>query len=262
MSIKNKFKRDGYVVVNKVLSKVDVAKLKNISSKILGKFYKKKASWNCKHFNKYLFDIRNKNPEAFSFLYNTLQSNIFLKKIASNDVILKNINYLLKIKDNNISHSICHMRVDSFGDDRNTYDWHQERSYYPQNEDGNGIVVWIALQDIKKKLGPLNALKGSHKAGFVKYKTFKKKNFSTQKKIPVKIIDKYKKGLVEFNIKAGSAIFMNMHTFHKSGKNYSNKFRLSIVARYHDNSKGDFRPFYDTGKYNYSKIKNSDLNFF
>ena len=67
------------------------------------------------------------------------------------------------------------------------------------------------------------------------------------------LIDKYKKGRYK------ACNFMNMHTFHKSGKNYSNKFRL-IVA--HDNSKGDFRPFYDTGKYNYSKIKKFRFKFF
>ena len=53
-----------------------------------------------------------------------------------------------------------------------------------------------------------------------------------------------------------------MNSFHRSGKNMSNKFRLSFVARYHDNSKDDFRPFYDTGNYNYSKMKNLEFKKF
>ena len=98
------------------------------------------------------------------------------------------------------------------------------------NEDGNGIVVWIALSKISNSIGPLHALKGSHKEGFINPSTIKKKNHSTQHKIPKQIIDKYKSNLKVFNLNPGDAIFMNMNTFHKSGKNKSNKFRLSIVT--------------------------------
>jgi hypothetical protein len=57
----------------------------------------------------------------------------------------------------------------------------------------------------------------------------------------------------------GDAIFMDMRTFHCSGFNTSENFRLSIVSRYHDNSKQDFRPFYGSGNYDFHKLKNSDL---
>jgi len=262
VNIKNKFVKDGYVVVPKVLNTKEINYIKKISSKIFGKFYKKKKNWDSLSFNRYLAQIRKKTPENFSYFYNTLQSNINLKKIASNKKVINNIKNILKIDDSNVSHSICNMRIDSFIDQRNSYDWHQERSYYPMNEDGNGIFVWIALSKISNNIGPLHALRGSHKEGFVIPSTSKKKNHSIQHKIPNQIIDKYKSNVEVFNINAGDAIFMHMNTFHKSGKNKSNKFRLSIVARYHDNSKDDFRPFFDTGNYFYSRIKNSEFKSF
>ena len=256
MNIRDKFLKFGYVIVPKVYDTLETNSIKDIAAKI---FSGSRKNWNSKVFNKKIAILRKKNPEKFSYLYNTLQSNILLKKLASNRNVINNIKKILNIDESNISHSICHMRIDSFVDDRNSYDWHQERSYYPQNEDGNGIVVWIALMDIKKNLGPLHALKGSHHEGFVKSKKIKKKNYSTQHKISDTLIEKYKDKLKVFELNEGDAIFMNMNTFHRSGKNNSKKFRLSIVSRYHDNSKYDFRPFYDTGNYFYSKMKNSDL---
>ena len=41
MNIKNKFVKDGYVVIPKVLNTKEINDIKNISSKIFGKFYKK-----------------------------------------------------------------------------------------------------------------------------------------------------------------------------------------------------------------------------
>ena len=243
MNLKNKFQRNGYVVVPNVLNINDIRLIKDISSKIFGRKYKNSARWSSVDFNKYLAKLRKKNPKNFSYLYNTLQSNINLKKIASNKKITTTIEKILGIKEHNISHSICTMRIDSFIDERNSYGWHQERSYYPMNEDGNGVFIWIALMDISKELGPLHIMKESHKEGFIKPITTKKNNSSTQHLIPKKIINKYQNNLETFEIKKGDAIFVNMNSFHRSGKNISNKFRLSIVARYHDNSKDDFRPF-------------------
>ena len=42
MNIKNKFVKDGYVVIPKVLNTNEINIVKNISSKIFGRFYKQK----------------------------------------------------------------------------------------------------------------------------------------------------------------------------------------------------------------------------
>ena len=57
----------------------------------------------------------------------------------------------------------------------------------------------------------------------------------------------------------GDAFFMSMNTFHRSGKNLSKVFRLSVIARYHDTTKDDFRAYADLGKYRYHKITNKEL---
>jgi ectoine hydroxylase-related dioxygenase (phytanoyl-CoA dioxygenase family) len=86
------------------------------------------------------------------------------------------------------------------------------------NEDGNGVVVWIALKDINKKIGPSHALSESHREGFMHSKKLRIKNYSTQYPIKDNLLSKYQDKLEKFCINAGDKIFMNMNTFHKSGK--------------------------------------------
>lgn len=264
--LRNIFLSDGYVIVKKILSKDDINLVKNFSVDILSDFskYTKMPSlnhkyWNYPKFTKNLMKFRKDYRELFSMFYDTVQSNIFLKRICSKKNIVKNISKILDISENKISHSNAILRMDGPDDLRNIYDWHQERSYYPMNEDGNGIVVWIPLVNIQKKIGPLEAAIGSHKQGFLEPNILKKNGFSTQKKVPSKYIKKYKNKLISIKLDAGDAIFMHMNTFHRSGKNSSNLFRLSIVSRYHDVSKKDFRPFADLGNYKYHNLNFSQI---
>jgi ectoine hydroxylase-related dioxygenase (phytanoyl-CoA dioxygenase family) len=264
--LRNSFLSNGYVIVKKILSKDDINLVKSFSAEILSDFSKytemkslNYKCWNDPEFTKKIMKFRKNYREFFSFFYDTVQSNIILKRICSKSSIVKNIKKILDISVNKISHSIAILRMDGPDDPRNIYDWHQERSYYPMNEDGNGIVVWIPLVNIEEKIGPLQAAIGSHKEGFLEPKIFKKKGFSTQKKVPSQYIKKYQNKLISIKLNAGDAIFMHMNTFHRSGKNLSNLFRLSIVSRYHDVSKKDFRPFADLGNYKYHNLNFSKI---
>ena len=46
MNLKNKFQRNGYVVVPNVLNINDIRLIKDISSKIFGRKYKNSARWS------------------------------------------------------------------------------------------------------------------------------------------------------------------------------------------------------------------------
>jgi ectoine hydroxylase-related dioxygenase (phytanoyl-CoA dioxygenase family) len=264
--LSDKFFYDGYVVVKNILTKNDINLVKNFSSEILNDFskytkikYLDYKCWDDPKFTIKIMKFRKNYRELFSFFYDTIQSNIVLKQICSKNNIVKKIKQILGISSNKISHSNVILRIDGPDDPRNIYDWHQERSYYPMNEDGNGMVVWIPLVNIEEKIGPLHAAIGSHKEGFLRPNIIKKKGFSTQKKVPKQYLKKYQNKLTAIKLNAGDAIFMHMNTFHRSGMNASNLFRLSIVSRYHDASKKDFRPFADLGNYKYHNFTFSKI---
>jgi|TARA_B100001964_G_scaffold176693_1_gene194684 ectoine hydroxylase-related dioxygenase (phytanoyl-CoA dioxygenase family) len=132
-------------------------------------------------------------------------------------------------------------------------DWHQDRSYYFQNRDGNkGLVCWIPLMNVNKKLGPLKIYEKSHKDGFIRnYKKSRKKNSSTQRKI--KINKKYK--LINKEAKEGDVIFLSKNTIHASGQNITNLLRFSLQVRIHDLMDIDYLSFRHKIIYNESDIK-------
>ena len=52
------------------------------------------------------------------------------------------------------------IRLDPPNDDRNTLAWHQDSSYYRQNNSGkNGLVVWSPIIKLEKKYGNIRIYK-------------------------------------------------------------------------------------------------------
>ena len=262
---RNIYKKNGFVIVKNVLSKNDINSILKMITYNLNFFKKKNTkkfelkSWSNKKFTNKLMNFRNKNPKLFSYFYDLVQSNIILKKITTNDKIIKNISKLLKINVNSISHSNVMVRMDGPEDVRNTYGWHQERSYYLINNKDGGIFVWIALIDMVEDVGPLELIVSSHRYGYIKPKVHKKKLGSIQNNIPLKYINKNRKKIISAKIKAGDAIFCNMNTFHKSGSNKSGLFRLSLISRFHDSKADDFKSYSDPGNYRFHSYNKLDI---
>jgi len=195
--------------------------------------------------------FRNKNPKLFSYFYDLVQSNIILKKVTTNNKIIKNISKLLKINVNSISHSNVMVRMDGPEDTRNIYGWHQERSFFPQNRSGlNGLVCWIPLNKATKENGAIHICVGSHKEGLLSTKREGKRDgsYTTQISVPEDYVKKYEDIMVETNV--GDAVFFNMLLFHRSGKNISNELRFTIQSRYHMSTADDFIPYEFVNYYN------------
>ena len=91
-------------------------------------------------------------------------------------------------------------------------DWHQDRSYYFQNRDGNKDCMLDTFVRFKKKMG-LYKFVASHKDGFVsKYKSLEKVKIFYQRKVKLINIEYFQ------SLKEGDVIFMNKNTIHSSGK--------------------------------------------
>jgi len=265
--LNQKFLGNGYLIEKNILSKNNQNLILDLLSNNLKKFEKQigykninRESWKDSKFTSKLMKFKNKHKESFSFYYDTIQGSVLLRKIASDSKILNKVSKILKIPITSIAHCNIIARMDGPAENKYTYGWHQEGNYYPMNGKGNGLFAWIPLNKIINKIGPVHACRKSHNEGLLNPTVVKKPGTAVQRQIPNKYIKKYKNNVESLNMNAGDALFMSMKTFHRSGENLSNLFRLSLVARYHDTTKDDFRPFADLGKYRWHKITNKELN--
>ena len=200
--------------------------------------------WNLELFHKKLIDLRQKDPESFGAIYDSLKTSLSLTQLVTDDKIIDHVTKFLKIKSSDLSISEPMCRLDIPNDKRNTLDWHQERSFFPQNRNGlNGLVCWIPLTDITKEMGPIHISPKSHAEGQLKLSIEEKKNtsYTTQIPVPKEFTNKYEDLVVPVN--AGDAVFFNMLLFHRSGQNISNKIRFVIQGRFHISTADDFIPF-------------------
>ena len=200
--------------------------------------------WNTELFHKKLIEFRQKDPESFGAIYDSLKTSLTLTQLITDNKVVDFVAKFLKIKPSDLSISEPMCRLDVPNDKRNTLDWHQERSFFPQNRNGlNGLVCWIPLTDITEEMGPMHISPRSHAEGQLKLSNRTKKNtsYTTQIPVPEEFVSKYEDLVVRAN--AGDAVFFNMLLFHRSGQNISNKIRLATQGRFHTSTADDFIPF-------------------
>ena len=200
--------------------------------------------WNTELFHKKLIEFRQKDPESFGAIYDSLKTSLTLTQLITDNKVVDFVAKFLKIKPSDLSISEPMCRLDVPNDKRNTLDWHQERSFFPQNRNGlNGLVCWIPLTDITEEMGPMHFSPRSHAEGQLKLSNKTKKNMSytTQIPVPEEFVSKYEDLAVRTNV--GDAVFFNMLLFHRSGQNISNKVRLATQGRFHTSTADDFIPF-------------------
>ena len=200
--------------------------------------------WNTELFHKKLIEFRQKDPESFGAIYDSLKTSLTLTQLVTDNKVVDFVAKFLKIKPSDLSISEPMCRLDVPNDKRNTLDWHQERSFFPQNRNGlNGLVCWIPLTDITEEMGPMHISPRSHAEGQLKLSNRTKKNtsYTTQIPVPEEFVSKYEDLIVR--VDAGDAVFFNMLLFHRSGQNISNKIRLATQGRFHTSTADDFIPF-------------------
>ena len=200
--------------------------------------------WNTELFHKKFIEFRKKDPESFGAIYDSLKPSTTLTELGTDDKVVDHIAKFLKIEPSDLAISEPMCRLDVPNDKRNVLDWHQERSFFPQNRNGlNGLVCWIPLMDITEEIGPIHISPRSHTEGQLKLSSIGKKDvsYTTQIPVPDEFVDKYEDLAVPVNV--GDAVFFNMLLFHRSGQNISNKIRSAVQARFHTSTADDFIPF-------------------
>ncbi len=239
------YNKNGFVLIKNLLSK---SNLKKIQKTILNRsknYFKDNKIYNSiydENFHSQLMHLKKFNPKKFGSLYDSIQRSLQIYSIICETKLIKYICKLTNLKKENISFNGENIRMDLPNDKLHHLEWHQDRSYYFQNRDGNkGLVCWIPLINLSKKNGPLQVCIASHKNGFISnYKKFRKnKKYSFQRK--VKKQSHYK--IFSKPLKEGDVLFMNKNTIHASGKNTSKLIRFSLQVRVHDLMDPDYLSF-------------------
>ena len=250
VSSKDFYRNYGYAVVPKLICQAEIQNLRFVVFQTYLKFvadakpFPSEEPWNKLDFDKRLINLRKEFPEKFSALYDTVQTNNYLIKAVLNDKLLNATANFLETQRHSISTSGHYLRMDVPKDNRNALQWHQDRAFYRQNNDGNnGLVVTIALQDITKENGALVVCPGSHNAGFIEPLKTDKKHYTTSEQLVVPQVEVEKYEAHSINLEAGDVLFLNMNLFNKSGYNQSNGIRFSALARFHNVATDDFVPF-------------------
>jgi len=253
MNYKSKnYKKLGYVIVKNVIPSNLIEDLKKIIKHNL--YFRSK--YKKINLHKDLIRFRKKNPINFGYFFDTLQTLLINYDILTNPKLTKLINKLLNNPKKSISITDVALRIDPPTDRRNALDWHQDSSYFRQNDNGfNGLVVWTPIFEINSSTGGIDFLEKSYQLGALNIKRQKaKKKFSSQRAISDKTLSQFKKISCD-KIRPLDAIIMNMDMVHRSGYNKSDKCRITLIGRYHCTASGDFN-----SGLNYFKYSNKKLN--
>ena len=252
----NFYHKNGYILVRKIFDRKNISLVKqSIDSALIKIFNKDFPKLNKLSFHKKLIFLRKKKPKSFSTLFDTLQTSSSIYNLI-NEKLIFTVSKLLKQKKQNLTMTDIGIRLDPPNDDRNTLAWHQDSSYYRQNNSGkNGLVVWSPVIKLEKNMGTLEFIKDSYKIGTlnVKKKKSKKRFGSSKREIKPEILKKFKK-IVTSNVNVGDALIINLDMVHRSGINSSQNVRVTFLSRFHNMMASDFNPGLNIYKYSDKKL--------
>ena len=251
------YNKNGYAILKNIVPppRID-ALLENIY-----KLYRKYSTdyefdesedpWKSEMFHKKLIEFRKKDPKLFGAIYDSLKTSLTLTQLVSDDVIVNNVAKFLNVDPSDVSISEPMCRLDVPNDKRNTLEWHQERSFFPQNRDGlHSLVCWIPLTSVTEEMGAIHISPESHTGGLItSAQNEKKSELSTRQiSVPEEHVKKYEDLVVPVDV--GDVVFFNMLLYHRSGINISDKVRFAVQSRFHTATADDFIPFELVNYYN------------
>lgn len=246
--MKKHYQEKGYVVVRNAASAAHLHDLYHLVTSVLSKHcpdlpsFKQRDPWSDTAFHEAMLRFRHEQPEEFGYLFDTVQTSIALWRLGSDKKLSEVAAFLMNDEENGLSVTDMLLRMDAPQDKRNKLEWHQDSSYFRQNDKGeNGCVCSISLLDLTLSHGPLEVLPGSHSLGRIDVVSTGKTNAITseQFRIPAEKIQSFTTQQVLLN--AGDAIFFNFDLVHRSGFNSSGFFRFTAIARYHRMLASDFK---------------------
>ena len=251
------FKKNGFV---KLSVKDTGVNTKNLSKKILNEFLKlnfinyptlsASSPLKIKNIYEYInyihrIDTKNKNTRLTSGIYKLLPNLISLNQFVVSDNLLKIIKLLgkndyqieqeeskkykdkkkrLKVGGYTIG-TVPLIRIDRPLDKKYKTPWHQD--YWFSGISPDSLVFWAPLGYLDEKMGFLEAIPSPQDYKILSIKKYRGGNepFEPKKKVN----ENFK---LILNCKFGEFFIFKQSLLHKSGRNISNKVRVSLQIRF------------------------------
>lgn len=246
--LKKQYHEQGYLVIKNIVSLDHLHDLYHVVKNVFKKYcatsidFSQDKPWQDPLFHEAMLRFRTERPELFGHLFDTVQTSTALWRLGSERKICDIAAELMGDSENGLSVTDMLLRMDAPNDTRNKLEWHQDSSYFRQNDLGvNGCVCSMSMRDVPLENGPLEILPGSHSVGRIDVPSSDKKDTITseQYRIPLDIVERFSSKQILMN--AGDAIFFNFDLIHRSGFNASPFFRFTAIARYHRMLTADFK---------------------
>mgnify|MGYP001350646088 CR=1 FL=1 len=224
-SLKNKYSKDGFVIVRKLLSKKEVTFFEKKLYSVYGKYLR--VVLNSNNIHKVI--MKKEKEGSHDILYKCFKK--YIKSQPFKEIESKFLKISKKIFKYNYKYLNSGMAIGIKKSKRTAYDWHQEKSYYRYK---NTIhFQFPIIVPVKKNNGTMSVLKSSQRLGEIKnLKNIKlsKKSINTFKPVNINKIKKmYKEKFIEMNL--GDVCIFHENILHKTNKNSSNKVRFVPIIR-------------------------------
>ncbi len=242
-----KYEKDGYIIIDNVIDKVILDKIKLATDKIV-----ENASWINKSNDQYdLADNHSKSkpsirrikqPQNFD---NTFKELLFYPSVIDKVTSLLGNNFRLH-------NGKLNMKSPSAGD---LVDWHQDWAFYPHSND-DVLAVGIMLDDMTPENGPVLFVPGSHKG-----KTYNHHHngyFAGAINIKKEKVDI--SNVVEVIGKAGSITIHHARLLHASKPNNSNNMRRFLLWEFAANDAWPLMGIDDYNNFNKKIISGEIIN--
>jgi ectoine hydroxylase-related dioxygenase (phytanoyl-CoA dioxygenase family) len=252
---KNFYEKNGYLIVDNVISKDDLNLIHRAFDAILDAIINRAKSEHPKH-QRILEDATNLSKKMNALedvdhgyiaeFHDSLlaSNNPYIAKLTSSTNILNHANFLLGEALENPLFTTSSMGIFSMPDDieHTVAQWHTDIFY--TCKDGHYVHFWAPIiEDSSEGLGAIHILPGSHNNPF-KGEVRNKLSESNIHKYGVSsdFIQKYEDKVVQ--IKQGQGLFFDKHLVHRGGLNTTNRTRFGLVTLYHSMNRVNFTPYY------------------
>ena len=238
----NKFKKKGWIKIDKFVSKNHLSQIHHLINAFLNKNIR---SYNPRHINFVGKKKILRNINSFHKLNDCLE----VKKLSKKKIIKSHVNALLNTKKIKLRQSEYFAKPKGSG---LPVPNHQDNFYW-NVVGGNALTVWIALSKSNIKNGAIHYYEGTHKYGILKHIPSYAKG-SSQKIKNVNFLKKFKKVTPKLDI--GDALIHHSLIAHGSKANTSNTSRKGITFQFIEKeSKLDFKKIKEYEKQLYKQIK-------
>ena len=240
----SKLNDSGFFVLKNILSASEKKIIFKAFLEILSKYLKigknsSNLNFGSISLHKKLLNFRKNNPRKFSDLFLELGLNASLRSIFYSKKFINMFSKILKTKKEFILINGFTLRLDAPFDKRNVLPWHVDAWYFQQTHPYyNAGFCWMPLTNTSFENGTVRFIPGSNKSKVnPKNLKFTRKSKLAASVIKIPISEEEKKLITDVNASFGDVGIFHMHLKHKSGKNISKKFRLTLICRFHDISK-------------------------